>query len=273
MFRPPTNLEKESNDYIEPPTLTIWLFGIWIGAYTLGIQRYESRTDALEVKANVVFTQLSSPNVFMQNIGLKHLGELGRSLIPEKPGLILPFLTFFKDNYHQDYRPTVKSIVEEWKDKIPAGSDFSNNIFNRAMLENGKFKKIIFSLSEFNGASMMNADFSESNFSKAILNGANLHSSNLYSVTLIDASLKEADLANANLAHSDLSSAILQNAILFNTNFRDAILSKADFTGATGLTYSQIKTARCFYSTSGIPTEIINLLEKNFPHGLKEECK
>ncbi|MEM6252948.1 MAG: pentapeptide repeat-containing protein [Cyanobacteria bacterium P01_D01_bin.156] len=127
-------------------------------------------------------------------------------------------------------------------------ADLRDSNFEGANLESAKLSQIRAQNINLCTANLQNADLSKANLWKA-----NLSKTNLQYANLAKSKLSYANLENANLQHADLTRtymwrANLKGAKLMDTNLQNVVLweanlENADLSGATNLTFKQLKGA------------------------------
>jgi uncharacterized protein YjbI with pentapeptide repeats len=101
------------------------------------------------------------------------------------------------------------------------------------------------------------------------LEGINFRNANLYGINLEESNSKSADMEDATLegAHlrkADLSGANLRGANMKLANLQDAVLTDADFTGASKLTLEQFEGVQSLSGTK-LDSEIVDRLKEMNP--------
>ncbi len=113
----------------------------------------------------------------------------------------------------------------------------------------------------FRSNACKHCDLSGAVLVRAELSGANLAGANLAGADLKEVSLIGARLNGANLAGADLSGALLEGATLTEADLTGAKLPRAriggvDFTGARGLTQSQLDKACSDFAGLPYPAKV-----------------
>jgi len=106
-----------------------------------------------------------------------------------------------------------------------------------------------------------------SNFSVCPLNRGK---SNLNKANLSGALLNEANINRANLSEAELFTANLSEANLNRANFDGANLGAAVLRNTIGLTFNQLSKARSLFSIIGMEPELLEQIQKKYPHLLEE---
>ncbi|MBN1217360.1 MAG: pentapeptide repeat-containing protein [Anaerolineae bacterium] len=119
---------------------------------------------------------------------------------------------------------TTQEILRQFNSKF--------NDFNGVTVQKGNFSKKRLVGIIFEGATLMECDFSESILQRASFSAANLRGANFRRANLAKANLKGADFRGADLRAVDLSGADLRWANLEGVDLTGSIISGANFDGA-----------------------------------------
>ena len=214
-FNPPKNPQTL-------PTGFIWLIGIYLAFFGVASQRYDSRIDIIENRANSIFAQLAVPSVAKKV--LSRIPRVQNMPCPYKPNILNPlsvFLSLFRDSKYEEVSAQLKETLEDWKDSLDS-VNLSEAILREADLRGANLR----------GADLQRANLQEANLRKANLRGANLQRASLLGADLQRAFLPEADLLYTNLWGADLRRADLREANLRRTGFQNANLGGANLGGA-----------------------------------------
>ena len=98
--------------------------------------------------------------------------------------------------------------------------------YNKETLINSDFSGRVLTDSSFTKANLRN-----SNLSHTDLRGVSFFAANLEAANLTGADLRNATLDSARFAGANLTNAVLEGAFAYNTQFDDATIEGADFTG------------------------------------------
>jgi len=306
--RPPINPDTGKRP---PSTFIIWVSGvisIYIAFFSIASQRYESRVDVIENRANSVFAQLSIKEIRAET--LSRLPAIQRMSCPYKPSIWDPISIlkslFFKDVEYPYIVQLMKDTLVIWKKSL------SNVDFTLANLKYTNFNNADFSGADFNMVNLSNTVIENANFNnaknipewvkeglnekgiyqqerliEAIQDGyKNLYNANLYNAdlskanlsnaflnqaNLIRVNLSETDLSNTKLYKANLQGADIQNANLYNAGISKANLSYAVLLGAN-LTHANLSDSN-LTSVDLSSTVIENTIfenAKNIPEWIKE---
>ena len=111
-FNPPKNPQTL-------PTGFIWLIGIYLAFFGVASQRYDSRIDIIENRANSIFAQLAVPSVAKKV--LSRIPRVQNMPCPYKPNLLNPlsvFISLFSDSKYEEVSAQLKETIEDWKDSL-----------------------------------------------------------------------------------------------------------------------------------------------------------
>ena len=172
----------------KPATFFLWTIGIYVALFGVASQRYESRIDIIENRANAVFAQLAASE--SRSSALSKIAIVQNMKSHLRPDILKPqtvIQSFYSQTYYAEMVELLKGTVEDWKKHL-------------------------------SGVDLTNVD----------LKRANLREANLKGAVLRNANLKEAWLDMANLQESDLLKANLQKAVIDGTNFQNATLTGAN---------------------------------------------
>lgn len=112
------------------------------------------------------------------------------------------------------------------------GANLNGVRLTHAKLDRADFEGASLLMAEFANAHLAGANLAGSDLERANFGGANLKLANLENGYLLGANLESADLADANLASATLIKASLKNAVLRGANLQGADLLEADLAGA-----------------------------------------
>jgi uncharacterized protein YjbI with pentapeptide repeats len=123
-------------------------------------------------------------------------------------------------------------------------ADLSNAKVNGASLYAVNLRNSRLTRSDLSGADLRDTKLEQSILSFANLQQADLSSAKMAQAKLAGAQLKGTILLDADLTSADLQGAFLTGAVLRNADIHNAALSGADLRGASGLTSTQLCTAK-----------------------------
>ena len=192
-------------NYRKPPTLLLWIFGIYIALYGIADTRYESALDRLENRMGALVPQLviAADTPVFKNL-IHEIPRIQRMETPLKPSL-WPFpgnsslaSLLLPDDRNPDLLKWTKETIEIWK----------------VRLEKVDFRGADLAEAELDGANLTGAELRRADLSGTGFEGANLSNAALWEVNLSGAVLQEANLSNAWLGAANLSGAKLDRANL-----------------------------------------------------------
>jgi hypothetical protein len=193
----PSQSQLESSTEPKASTFVLWVAGVYVALFGLASQRYESRLDQIENRANGIYTQLGAPNA---KRALARIPRAQAMTLPRKPQLWPP-------------QSVLCSLV---------GKEVRDEETVLALIEAVETFKEDLKAVNLAGASLIGAN----------LSGANLSSAKLIKASLIAAILNGPDLTYADLTYADLRSANLSGAKLIRTALVGADLRGADLSSA-----------------------------------------
>jgi len=229
-----------------PSTFLIWLsgiFSIYIALFGIASQRYESRVDVIENRANSIFAQLSIKQIRTET--LSRVASLQNMSCPHKPIILKPVSVFnslfLEDAIYQDIVDLMKDTLVIWK-KTLSGVDLTNANLRGANLQNANLENSILKNANLESAIINGAKFENACLKNVkglpewLENGMDLDNNYMYTQNrLIEAirnglvNLKMASLLDANLAGLNLKNINFQNSTLKRVSFNAAKLSIVNF--------------------------------------------
>jgi len=161
---------RKTNDpeYRKPPTLFLWVIGLYSALYGIAATHYEAALDRVENRMGALASQLSTTN----EEAFKHLiGQIPRiqeMTTPPDPKLLWPpsvVASLLTEDRNPEILAWTRETVEIWKDKL-AGMDLSGI--------------------DLSGARLLGANLSRARLRDANLSGAGLWRANLSGAWLRD---------------------------------------------------------------------------------------
>ena len=125
-----------------------------------------------------------------------------------------------------------------------SGANISGANLTGANLSRTNLSDANLSGANLSGANISGANISGANISGANITGADLGRANLSGANLSHANISHANISGANLIGTNISHANLSHANLINANISHANISHAYLSGAAGLAYRRLRTAR-----------------------------
>ena len=233
-INPPPNEIIKADSYKKPATFLLWMVGIYSVLFGIASQRYENRIDAIELRANSVFSLLASDDDNIRKIALDNISRTQNMKCPYKPNLLWPpsvvlSLVSYGTFWEKLEDPSI-SVLESTEHPIIRFLEGTDSSIIKP-LKGGDYRLMVSYLIKTVG------DWKESlesvNLSLAKLQHAKLENANLQNAKLDYADLQNAFLRNANLQNAKLSGANLKGAYLEGANLQKATLDEADLTGAS----------------------------------------
>jgi hypothetical protein len=180
-------------------TFLLWFIGMYVALFGLTSQRYESRLDQIENRANGIYAQLGASN---WKKALERIPRAQAMTLPRKPELWPPWsmLCSLVLCQQEPDAENVQALIET----IETFQDLKEVDLSEAYLF----------WAYLSGANLSGADLSRANLNLAHLSGADLSRANLNRANLNRADLSKAHLSGANLNRTDLSLANLDGANL-----------------------------------------------------------
>lgn len=211
------------------PTFVLWLIGIYVALFGLASNRYESRIDIIENRANSVISQLSNAGSRKQALSLIPLVQNLNTY--KQPDLFSPIDTILslgeaKQLYGENVE-LLKELVVLYKSELQ-GVDFYYEVYED-----------FYTRSE-----------EEVNGSPVILSNANLFMADFSSTkdggnsVLTGADFRNADLGMADFSNASVTNANFRGASLLEANFSHANIEGSDFTGAAEVEFAYFGCAK-----------------------------
>lgn len=176
---------REASSSGGPPTITIWLVGVYVALFTISSQRYENRVSVIENRATSIFTQLGMDEI--RKGALSRVPSVQNMTCPNRPEFLRPASVvtslFGQDTRHLPVVEALKQTCEDWRDHL-------------------------------HGVNLSNADLAEAHLVGASLEGAVLIGADLRSATLDKANLKQAIILGANFKDASFMEADLRGVVL-----------------------------------------------------------
>jgi len=234
-IRPPINPETGKRP---PSTFFIWLSGalsVYVALFSIASQRYESRVDVIENRANTVFSQLSIKEIRTET--LSRVSYIQNMQCPSKPIMIKPisvFLSLFsEDTDYLNIVELMRDTIVIWKKSLENTNllfaDLTNANLEKANLKNTNLKEARLRGANLNNSTLQNASLVNANLQDASLESANLQNANLNNANLFEANLRYANLTETVLSNVNLQKAYLENADLKGVDLSETKLEKANF--------------------------------------------
>lgn len=245
----------------KPPTFFIWFIGIYVALFGLASNRYESRIDIIENRANSIISQLSSADSRKQALSLIPLVQNLKTY--EQPDLFNPVDTILSlgeaDQLYVENVELLKELVVLYKSELQ-GTDFYYEVYEDFYTR---------SKNDVNGSSLIltNANLFMANFS------ANEEGGN---TVLTGSDFRKADLGMSNFSNASVTNANFQGASLLETNFNYANIEGSDFTGATEVEFAYFTCSKGLEKAifdPGILDKIRQRTTENQANGSQEICK
>lgn len=242
------------------PTFFIWLIGIYVALFGLASNRYESRIDIIENRANSIISQLSSADSRKQALSLIPLVQNLKTY--KKPDLFSPIDTILSlgeaGQLYGENVELLKELVVLYKSELK-GVDFYYEVYDDFYTRSEK---------EVNGNAVIlsNANLFMANFS-ATKEGGNS--------VLTGADFRKADLGMADFTNASVTNASFRGASLLEANFSHANVEGSDFTGATEVEFAYFSCAKGLEKAifdSGVLKKIRQRAITNQARGTQQSC-
>lgn len=248
-----------SPNYETPPTLVLWIIGVYVALYGIAATRYEAKLDRVENRMGALASQLATSDREAFKRLIARIPRIQGMETPLEPSLLWPFEEnsvfsshFFScpegdassnkddpryfvihsllcEGRNPEILKWTRETIETWKEKKKgdekgrlAGVDLNGVDLAGADLEGA----------DLSGADLEEADLSEADLKEADLSGTGLRKADLSGARLREADLSEADLKGADLSWANLEGTNLSRAVLEGANLFGAWLEGADLSGA-----------------------------------------
>ena len=144
-------------------------------------------------------------------------------------------------------------------------------VFNGASLLNADFSETYFLEADLSGATLDHANLSGSEFRRVDLSQASLRFATLHAVNFVKADLNSADLLGATLTEAGLAMADLRDANLKGTNLKDAVLRDAKLPDASQLNGAELVNVDFQGASVPDPGWLKQLAEEGFTKGFEAD--
>nr|VFK16145.1 MAG: Uncharacterized protein YjbI, contains pentapeptide repeats [Candidatus Kentron sp. LFY] len=243
-----------SPNYETPPTLVLWIIGVYVALYGIAATRYEAKLDRVENRMGALASQLATSDREAFKRLIARIPRIQGMETPLEPSLLWPFEEnsvfsshFFScpegdassnkddpryfvihsllcEGRNPEILKWTRETIETWKEKKKGDE--------KGRLAGVDLNGVDLAGADLEGADLSGADLEEADLSEANLEGADLSGAWLYGANFSEADLEEADLSEADLKEADLSGTGLRKADLSGARLREADLSEADLKGA-----------------------------------------
>lgn len=236
--------ELNAPDYKKPPTLPLWIVGIYAALYGIASTHYEATLDRVENRMSALASQLSTGNDDAFKRLIEQIPRIQGMKTPPEPKLLQPFSIFFpllSEEPNPEILEWTQETIESWQDRLaklrPAGVDLAGINLSGAMLQETDLSGLDLDKANLFGAELDRANlsgtrFREANLSRARLAEADLSGADLYRANLFRTELDRANLSGIRFLEADLSKARLADANLSDANLHRANLSGAELNRA-----------------------------------------
>nr|VFK21116.1 MAG: Pentapeptide repeat-containing protein [Candidatus Kentron sp. LPFa]VFK34993.1 MAG: Pentapeptide repeat-containing protein [Candidatus Kentron sp. LPFa] len=189
--------EPNAPDYQKPPTLFLWIIGLYVALYGLAATNYEAMLDRVENRMNAVVAQLATSDDAAFKSLVAQIRDIQRMKTPLEPSLLWPFdslwnkenkghfvlASFFSKAPNPEIAQWTRDTIKAWKGRL-AGVNLAGMDLTGARLSGANLS----------GAWLWKADLSGAWLWKANLSGAVLSGTDLPGARLSDANLSGAVL-------------------------------------------------------------------------------
>nr|VFJ93647.1 MAG: Pentapeptide repeat-containing protein [Candidatus Kentron sp. LFY] len=236
-------------DYEKPPTLVLWIIGVYVALYGIAATHYEAKLDRVENRMGALASQLATSDREAFQRLIARIPRIQGMETPLEPSLLWPFEEnsvfsshFFScpegdassnkddpryfvihsllcEGRNPEILQWTREVIETWKEKKKGD-------------EKGRLAGVDLDGVDLAGADLEGADLSGTKLWKADLFGADLEGANLFGAWLYGANLSEAWLYEANLSGAKLQGANLSGAGLRKADLSGAELYRANLSGA-----------------------------------------
>nr|VFJ44645.1 MAG: Pentapeptide repeat-containing protein [Candidatus Kentron sp. FM]VFJ44998.1 MAG: Pentapeptide repeat-containing protein [Candidatus Kentron sp. FM]VFK06626.1 MAG: Pentapeptide repeat-containing protein [Candidatus Kentron sp. FM] len=241
-----------ASDYKKPPTLVLWIIGIYIALYGIASTRYEATLDRVENRMATLASQLSTSNAQAFESLIAQIPRIQQMKTPLEPRL--PWSSqgcrvkssLLTDDENPDILRWTRETIETWKGKLAEmklqGIDLSKARLEEADLSEARLQRANLSGARLQRANLFRARLVGANLSKAMFQKANLFGARLELANLSGAGLDKANLSEAKLEEADLSGAWLEGTNLFKAEL-GGIKNWRDIASIKGTNILEVKFA------------------------------